>query len=95
MLARKHSVDAATRFAGGYVGVIRRKMLDQGTAAKVFNAYSGDLIGPFNRGSVFQLILVEEIKKAELDDDVSKEIKERLFDDWFSQMMKGSFEMSE
>jgi hypothetical protein len=38
---------------------------------------------------------VEEIKKAELDDNVSEEIKERLFDDWFSQIMKGSFEISE
>jgi len=94
-LARKHSIDASTKYAGGYVGPIRRRMLSQTTAAKVFNALAGDIIGPFNREGIFQLILVEDIKKAELNDSASEEIKERLFDEWFSQAVKGGFEISE
>ncbi len=95
LLARKHSIDAPTKYAGGYVGPVRRKMLSQAVAAKVFNATPGDILGPFSREGVFQLILVEDIKKAEFNDDVYEGIKERLFEEWFLQTIKGGFEISE
>jgi len=93
-LAKRYSTDMTTKYSGGYIGEISRKMLDQGTAAKVFNASPGDLIGPFEREGTFRLILVEEIKKAELNDSVIEVIKERLFNDWFSQVIKGGFDIS-
>ncbi|MBN1625971.1 MAG: peptidylprolyl isomerase [Deltaproteobacteria bacterium] len=93
-LARRYSIDMATKYSGGYIGEISRKTLDQGAAAKVFNASQGDLLGPFERDGIFQLILIEEIKKAELGDNVIELIKERLFNDWFSQIIKEGFEIS-
>jgi parvulin-like peptidyl-prolyl isomerase len=94
MLARKHSIDMVTKYAGGYVGAINRRMLDQGTAAKVFNASPGDLLGPFRQEGFFQLILVEDIKKAELDNVVVEMIKERILEEWFSYIMLGGVEIS-
>jgi parvulin-like peptidyl-prolyl isomerase len=93
-LARKYSIDPATKYAGGYVGLISRRMLDQGTGAKVFNSSPGELLGPFNRGGSFHLILVEEIRKAELNEDVIEAIKEMLFEEWFSNIVKKGIEIS-
>jgi parvulin-like peptidyl-prolyl isomerase len=94
MLARKHSIDSATKYSGGYAGVIERRMLDQGTAARVFNASPGDLLGPFRHEGFFQLILVEEVKKAELNDTVIEIIKERIFEEWFSHIIMAGVEIS-
>jgi len=94
-LARKHSIDISTKHAGGHVGLIKRKMLNQSTAAKVFNASPGEIIGPINCDGVYQLILVEDIQKAELTDYVFGEIRERIFEEWFSQIIKGGFEITE
>lgn len=93
-LARKYSIDMSTKYSGGYVGEISRKMLDQGIAAKVFNASPGDLLGPFEREGVFRLILAEEIKKAELNDNTIESIKERLFEEWFSEIINKGIEVS-
>ncbi len=88
-LARQYSVDEATRYAGGYVGLITRNMLPPEVAVRVFNATAGDLLGPFQRGELFQVILVEEVIKAELSAEVKEVIKKRIFDEWISQFMKG------
>lgn len=95
LLARKHSIDLSTKYAGGYIGNVKRKMLDPQTAAKVFNASPGEVIGPFNQKDVFQLIFVEEIIKAEMNEENAAEIKERLFTEWISHITKGGFEVSE
>ena len=87
-LARKHSVDESTRYSGGYVGLVSRRMLSPEVAAKVFNASAGDLLGPLRREDLFQLILVEEVMKAELNDDVREAIKERIFGEWVSQFLR-------
>lgn len=87
-LARRHSLDEATKYSGGYVGLISRKMLSPEITAKVFNAAAGDLLGPFQRDDLFQLILVEEVTKAELNDDVKEAIKESIFQEWVSQFLK-------
>lgn len=36
-----------------------------------------------------QLVLVEEVLKAELDDELKDAIKERIFSEWLAQILKG------
>ncbi|MCP5003107.1 MAG: hypothetical protein GY941_04020 [Planctomycetes bacterium] len=93
-LARQHSRDEVTRYSGGYIGVISRSTLSPGVAAKVFNAPSGDLIGPFQQDGSFQLILVEEVIRAELNEYVRDNIKERIFSEWVSQFLKGGIKIN-
>lgn len=78
-LARRYSSDAATAKAGGYVGLVGRSDLDPETAAAVFNAAAGAIVGPFERKREFRLYLVEALHPAELDDALANVIRERLF----------------
>jgi parvulin-like peptidyl-prolyl isomerase len=87
-LARKHSIDETTKYFGGYVGLVSRRMISPEVSAKVFNAKAGDILGPFERENLFQLILVEEVKKGELNDEVREAIKERILGEWVSQFLK-------
>ncbi len=88
-LARRYSLDEETKYAGGYVGVVSRCLLLPEVAAKVFHATAGDLLGPFLQDKLYRLILVEEVIKAELNDRVKEEIKEKLFYEWTSTFLKG------
>lgn len=81
-LSRKHSRDEATKHAGGYVGLVSRQFFPQEVNAKVFSASTGDLIGPVEKDGAFQLILVEEVRRATLDRDVRETIRERIFQEW-------------
>jgi parvulin-like peptidyl-prolyl isomerase len=87
-LARKYSADESSKFAGGYVGWIARRELDPAVVAKVFNASAGDVLGPFEKDGSFQLLLVEEVKRAEFTEDVKEAIKERFFQEWVRQFLK-------
>ena len=87
-LARKFSLDESTRFSGGYAGEVSRGMFTPEVSAKVFNAAPGELLGPFHLEGLFHLILVEEVRKADLDDAVRSAIKEAIFEDWSSQFLK-------
>jgi len=58
-LAREHSLDGATKYSGGYAGLVSRTMLTPELGAKVLNAAAGDLLGPFQHDDFYQLILVE------------------------------------
>jgi len=87
-LAREHSTDETTRHAGGYVGVVGRSTLSPQVAAKVFAAKSGDVLGPFPHDKAFQVVLVEQVMQAELNDATKKAIKERIFREWASRFLK-------
>jgi parvulin-like peptidyl-prolyl isomerase len=87
-LARRHSLDEATKYSGGYVGVVSRKMLSPEIAAKVFNADAGDLVGPFQKDEHQELIWVEEVIKPELTDQIKEGIKERIFAQWVSRFFE-------
>ena len=88
-LARKYSEDGQSKYSGGYVGVISREKLPPEVGAKVFNASPGDVLGPFQKDGLFQLLLVEEITKADINDTNIKDIiKERIFNEWASQFIK-------
>ena len=88
-LARKHSLDEATKYAGGYTGLLSRQMLPPEVSAKVFNASAGDLLGPFQKDAFSQLIFIEEVVTATLNDGVKEAIKERIFREWVSPFLKG------
>ena len=88
-LAREHSIDEQTKCGGGYVGMVSRSMLAPEAAAKVFNAEPGDLVGPFEKEGMSQLILVEEVNRAELDEEIKDAIKERIFNEWLAEILKG------
>lgn len=86
-LARTYSVDESTKYAGGYVGFVSRGTFSAEIAAKVFNAVPGELLGPFVADGAFQLILVEELIKPELDGRLKELIKEKIFEGWISKFM--------
>jgi parvulin-like peptidyl-prolyl isomerase len=93
-LARKHSIDETTKYFGGHVGLVSRRMLSAEVSAKVFNAKAGDILGPFEREKLFQLILVEEVMKAELNDDVKEAIREKILGEWMSQFLKDGIKIN-
>jgi len=92
-LAREYSLDETTKYSGGYVGVVNRMSFSPELAAKVFNAYSGDVLGPFPSDKNYQLILVEEVIKAELDDNVRKAAKVAIFNEWLSQYINSPIQI--
>lgn len=87
-LARIHSIDEATKYAGGYVGVIPKNALPLDIAAKVFSAKAGNIIGPFKSENQYELVLVEELIKTELTEETKDVIKEMIFNEWASQLLE-------
>jgi len=87
-LARKHSIDLNTRFGGGYLGFVARNALSEALSAKVFNADAGQLLGPFEMNGNYQLVLVEEVVKPELDERIKAEIQEALFMEWLAPLLQ-------
>ena len=84
-LARLHSLDLSTRNVGGYMGIVSRKTFPPQVASRVFNASAGDLVGPFPKDSGFLLVFVEEVTRAELNDEVREAVKDRIFQEWLSE----------
>jgi parvulin-like peptidyl-prolyl isomerase len=93
VLARQHSVDASTRYGGGSLGFVVRKDLPPELGLKVFAAAPGSVVGPFAGEGTWRLVLVEEIIKAEINAPVQALIRERLFEEWEAQIIKGDFEV--
>lgn len=87
-LARIHSIDEGTKYAGGYVGAVQRKMVAPDLAAKVFSAKAGDVLGPFKSENQYELILVEDLIKAELTEEMKEVIKERIVEEWASRLFQ-------
>jgi len=87
-LARRHSRDEATKYAGGYGGLLTRRMFPEEVSSKVFSASPGDLLGPYRHDGMFQLILIEEILRAALNADVKEAIKECIFREWIAAFLK-------
>jgi putative peptide maturation system protein len=83
-LARQHSLNEATRPAGGYVGKVRRAELEAAAEAAIFGAKPGMVVGPFKTEQGWRLIRVHALSPATLDEATRAEIKARLFDEWLS-----------
>lgn len=81
-LARRYSMDAATRPAGGYVGAVGRAALIAVAEAAVFSAIAGEVVGPFKLPQGWTLLRVESLHPAALDDTIRAKISNRLFEEW-------------
>jgi parvulin-like peptidyl-prolyl isomerase len=82
-MAREHSI-ADTKGSGGVIGKVLRGSLKPDIEAKIFNAEVGDLLGPFASldRSCFEIFAVTAKYPAQLDADVSAEIKRLLREEW-------------
>ncbi|WP_118183417.1 peptidylprolyl isomerase [Paraburkholderia phosphatilytica] len=82
-MAREHSI-ADTKGSGGVIGKVLRGSLKPDIEAKIFNAEVGELLGPFASldRSCFEIFAVTAKYPAQLDADVSAEIKRLLREEW-------------
>ena len=83
-LARRYSVDLSTRPAGGYSGAIRRSEMEASMEAAVFGAQPGKTLGPMKTYAGWEVVKVEALIPATLDDAMREAIKSLLFDDWLN-----------
>ena len=83
-LARKHSIDLLTRPAGGYSGLVRRTEMEPTMEAAVFGTQPGTTVGPIKTHAGWELVKVEAIHLATLDDSLRETIKSLLFEDWLA-----------
>jgi putative peptide maturation system protein len=84
-LARCHSLDAATRLASGYAGLVRRGDLNSTMEAAVFGARAGAVVGPFKTATGWELIKVQTRQPARLDDATRAQIADALFAEWLAE----------
>lgn len=84
-LARQYSMDEVTKPAGGYSGRVRRMELEAAVESAVFGARPGKIVGPFKTDDGWQLIKIESLHPAILDDSTREEIRALLFDEWLSE----------
>lgn len=80
----EHTLDDDTKNTGGLLPSVRRGTLPDEIEAKVFNSVVGALVGPFQLDGeeLYQILLVVEVKSANLSDFVKSEIGETLFEEW-------------
>ena len=83
-LARKHSIDLLTRPAGGYSGLVRRTEMEPRIEAAVFGTQPGKTVGPIKTYAGWELVRLEAIHLATLDDSLRETIKSLLFEDWLA-----------
>jgi len=83
-LARKHSLDLLSRPAGGYSGLVRRTEMEPRMEAAVFGTQPGRTVGPIKTYAGWELVKVEAVHLAKLDDTLRETIKSLLFGDWLA-----------
>jgi parvulin-like peptidyl-prolyl isomerase len=87
-LARAHSLDDASRQAGGSLGTVPRSALPAAIAEAVFRARPGAVVGPVATGRGFALFLVEDLLPADLDEATAALIGRELFDAWLAEQLR-------
>jgi len=83
-VARKHSIDLLTRPAGGYSGLVRRTEMEPRMEAAVFGTQPGKTVGPIKTYAGWELVKLEAIHLATLDESLRETIKSLLFEDWLA-----------
>jgi peptidylprolyl isomerase len=82
-LAAQHSLDEATRDAGGVVGWVRRRDMLPDLAARVFSAPAGLCVAPVKLADdAYQVVLVHETRTASLDPPTEEEVRDTLLARW-------------
>ena len=87
-MAREFSQDAHTRAGSGFLGRVRRKQLPKGIAARVFAASPGEIFGPEKVSKGFALYLLQKLYPATLNEQIAKEIRKHLFNQWLQREMQ-------
>jgi putative peptide maturation system protein len=87
-LAREYSIHADTRPAGGYAGLIIRTDMEPALEAVVFGSQAGKVVGPIKTDDGWELIKVERVAPAELDDEMKETIKTQLFTEWLTEQRR-------
>jgi parvulin-like peptidyl-prolyl isomerase len=90
MFVENYSLDDSTKENGGNVTGVRRSELPDEVSAKTFNAKPGDVLGPFRLGRTdrYQVVMVQEIHTAVLDDAIREKISKLLYDDWLNARLR-------
>ena len=91
-LARKHSIDSATRCGGGFVGLLTRwetEGIPEDAADRIFAAKAGDVIGPFPFRSGYCIVSVLEVGRRPLDDNLRATLRTKLFGSWLAKRAGG------
>jgi putative peptide maturation system protein len=87
-LAREYSTHANTRPAGGYAGLISRTDMEPALEAAVFGSQPGKVVGPIKTDDGWELVKVERLALAELDDEMRETLKTKLFNEWLSEQRR-------
>jgi peptidylprolyl isomerase len=88
-LAAQHSLDEATRDAGGMVGWVRRRDLSPELAARVFAAPPGRVTQPVRLpGGSYHVVLVHESRAASLDAPTEEEVRDILLARWLDKRVE-------
>lgn len=83
VMARKFSLEKNAKFAGGFLGDIRKGTLLPEIEERIFSATPDELIGPISESGFWTLYKVYAVNNAELTDSLRKFIVDQLFSDWF------------
>lgn len=83
-LARQYSIDAITRPAGGYAGIVSRSEMEAAVESAVFGVKPGKTIGPIKTMDGWELIRLESLHPATLDGEMRERIESILFNEWLS-----------
>ena len=84
-IAHQYIQNSELRRSGGYKGIVRRNSLKPEICAAVFAAQPPQLLKPIVTSEGVHLILVEEIIKPQLNEELHSQIMSDLFDEWLNQ----------
>jgi putative peptide maturation system protein len=87
-LAREYSIHADTRAAGGYAGLITRTDMEPALESAVFGSRPGTVVGPIKTDDGWELVKVERLAPAELDDEMRETLKTKLFTEWLGEQRR-------
>jgi len=87
-LARAYSIDADTRLAGGYWGSRQRDQLEPVIEAAVFGGAPGKIVGPIKTDDGWEILKIESLHHAVLDDPMREVIADQLFEEWLADQRR-------
>ena len=82
--AHLYDIEPKRRELCGYEGKLTRSHLKADVAALVFGANPGEMVGPHQTDLGYHLYKVEEFIPAELTEECSQQIIQKLFQEWLT-----------
>jgi parvulin-like peptidyl-prolyl isomerase len=87
-IARQYIQNPELRRAGGYQGIRQRRDFKPEIAAAIFAANPPQILKPITTSNGVHLIMIEEIIKPELNEQMRLQILNELFSNWLQQEIK-------